>query len=191
MTTQNPFQEPQKLTAEARQSVSDAFEALAQWREDMAAANERYSGRVFDQMAKATKTMGWPENLVEQTRDHLKTSTQMQLEMMDKVMEAWQSQIKNADSAMASPRDFQEQMKAFTPPGGGMPGMPPGMSGFPGMPGMPGMPDMSNLGNMPMAPFQFWMQATEMWQKNMATAMSMWMSGAQNMAKQMDPNKRK
>jgi len=27
---------------------------------------------------------------------------------------------------------------------------------------------------MAMAPFQMWMQAAEMWQRNMASAMSMW-----------------
>lgn len=200
MSSSKDFPDAQKLSEEARQSVSDAFEALAQWREEMAAANDRYSGKVFDQMANATKSMGWPDHLVESTREHLKNSTNMQLQMMDKVMDAWRTQIRNADTAMVSPNDFVEQMKAFDPskmggmgqmPGmGQFPGM-PGMGQFPGMPQMPGMPDMSNLGNMPMAPFQFWMQATEMWQKNMATAMSMWMSGAQNMAKQMDPNKKR
>jgi len=52
------------------------------------------------------------------------------------------------------------------------------------------MKDMGNLGAMPLAPFQFWMQAAEMWQRNMMTAMSMWTGGANNFTDMFDPNKR-
>ena len=57
--------------------------------------------------------------------------------------------------------DFMEQFKKFQSMGMGMGG--PGASQVP--PGMAGMA---------MAPFQMWMQAAEMWQRNMASAMSMW-----------------
>lgn len=178
MSSNKDYPDARKLSEDARKSVGEAFEALNQWRDEMAQANERYSGKVFDQMAKATRSMGWPDELVEASRDHLKNTTNMQLQMMDKVMDAWRQQIRNADSGLLSPQDFAEQMKSFQ-------NMTPG-----GMGQFPGMPDMSQFTNMPMAPFQFWMQAADMWQKNMATAMSMWMSGAEKMAKSMDPNKR-
>ncbi|MEM6495329.1 MAG: hypothetical protein AAF709_01240 [Pseudomonadota bacterium] len=154
---------------------------MAQWREEMAGANERYSDKVFAQMSKAAGSMGWPDNLVEQMRDQVNASTKVQFEMMDKVMEAWRDQIKSADTAMASPTDFMKQMQD----------MQKSMTGGNGPYQNPMMPDMMKLGGMPMAPMHFWMQASEMWQKNMTTAMSMWMSGAQQMAKQMDPTKRR
>lgn len=179
MASKQDFPNPEKLTKEAREATADALDALAQWRDEMAKANDRYSEKVFDQMAKATKSMGWPDHLIDATRDHLQNASKMQLEMMDKVMDAWKGQIENSQPGMGMPAEFVEQMQKF---------MPPGMSG---MPGMPNMGDMGGMNNMAMAPFQFWMQGAEMWQRNMATAMSMWTQGPQAWQDMMDPKKRK
>ena len=152
------------LTKEARAAVSSAFDALSDWRNDMATANDRYSERVFDQMAKAARSMGWPDDMIEATREQLQTTSKMQLQMMDKLMEVWEEQLKSPGAKMKTPADFFNHF----------PGMPNGGSHHT-MPGM--MPDMSQFGGMPMAPFQFWMQAAEMWQKNMASAMQIWTNG--------------
>jgi hypothetical protein len=51
---------------------------------------------------------------------------------------------------------------------------------------MPGMPEMDlskfGFGTNPMAPFQFWMEATQLWQKQWADAVSAMMSGMPNAA---------
>jgi hypothetical protein len=153
----------QALSEEAREAAKAAFEALEQWRDDMAAANERYSSTVFDQMAKAAKAMGWPSEIIEQTRKQMQNASQMQLQMMDRVMEAWSEQIDSPNAAMPMPTDFIEQLQRMqaNAMGGGSSSM-PGGNGF---------------GGMAMAPFQMWMQAAEMWQRNMASAMSMWTGG--------------
>lgn len=155
------FSAAKGLTEEARKAASAAFDALAQWRDEMAKANENYSSKVFDQMAQASRAMGWPDNMIDVARDQMQEASRMQLQMMDQLMEAWSKQIKAPEMSMATPSDFMEQVKKFQQgmAGGAMPGMgpmPPGMAG------------------MAMAPFQMWMQAAEMWQRNMATAMSMW-----------------
>ncbi len=152
----------QGLTDDARKAASNAFDALAQWRDEMAKANENYSQKVFDQMAEAGRAMGWPENMIDGARTQMQEASRMQLQMMDQLMDAWSKQIKSPDMTMPSPNDFMEQMKKFQQMGPG------GMAGMPGMPGMGAMPGMA------MAPFQMWMQAAEMWQRNMASAMSMW-----------------
>lgn len=156
-----------QLSEEAREAAKAAFEALAQWRDDMAAANERYSSTVFDQMAKAAKVMGWPDDVIKQTRQQLQNATQMQLQMMDQVMDAWSEQIESPTAAMTLPTDFVEQLQRMQAGAAGA-------SGFSGMPGGDGFAGMA------MAPFQMWMQAAEMWQRNMATAMSMWTGGRPN-----------
>lgn len=148
------------LSDEARKAAGAAFDALAQWRDQMARANEEYSSKVFEQMAQASRAMGWPENMIDSARAQMQEASRMQLQMMDQLMDAWSKQLKSPNVSMASPNEFMEQMKKFQQMGmNAMPGassMPPGMSG------------------MAMAPFQMWMQAAEMWQRNMASAMSMW-----------------
>lgn len=155
------FSGAQGLSDEARKAAGAAFDALAQWRDEMARANENYSSKVFDQMAEASRAMGWPDAMIESARGQMQEASRMQLQMMDQLIEAWSKQIKAPDMGMASPTDFMEQFKKFQSMGMGMGG--PGASQVP--PGMAGMA---------MAPFQMWMQAAEMWQRNMASAMSMW-----------------
>jgi len=178
MAGKQDFPNPEQLTKEAREAMSDALDALSQWREEMAAANDRYSDKVFDQMRKATGSMGWPDHLIDSTRDHLQNASRMQLDMMDKVVSAWKGQLENSSAGMAMPNEIMEHMKKFTP------------GNMPGMPEFPGMGDMNNVNAMAMAPFQFWMQGAEMWQRNMATAMSMWTQGPNAWSDMLDPKKK-
>jgi len=153
----------QAMPDEARKAAKAAFKALSQWREDMASANERYSEKVLDQMAEAGRAMGWPSNVIEATREQIENASQMQLQLMDKLMEAWSEQIESPTAAMPTPSDFMEQLQKMQ---ASM--MKSSASAFSGMPGFDG------LSGMTLAPFQMWMQAAEMWQRNMASAMSMW-----------------
>jgi hypothetical protein len=158
------FSNAQEMSEEARKAAASAFEALSQWRDDMAKANETYSNKVFDQMAEASRAMGWPESMIDTARTQMQEASRMQLQMMDQLMDTWSKQVKSPDISMANPADFMEQMQKFQQ----QMGMGGPMSGMPGLGQMPGMSGMA------MAPFQMWMQAAEMWQRNMASAMSMW-----------------
>ena len=159
------FSNPQEMTEEARKAAANAMDALTQWRDDMAKANENYSTKVFDQMAEAGRAMGWPENMIDSARDQMQEASRLQLQMMDQLMDTWSKQANSSDMSMANPADFMEQMKKFQQMG---------MGGMGGMGSMPGMSQMPGMSGMAMAPFQMWMQGAEMWQRNMASAMSMW-----------------
>lgn len=150
------------LTDESRRTVNAAFDAMAQWRDEVAASNERYTSSVFDKMAQAARSLGWPDNLVTASRDQFQQVSKMQVHMIDQIMDVWQQQLKN--------------------PGGmpQMPGMGGGMAGMPSMPQIPGMPNMPGFGEMPLAPVQFWMQAAEMWQKSWQSAMAQWIDMQKN-----------
>jgi hypothetical protein len=65
----------------------------------------------------------------------------MQVEMIDQIVNGWKQQLKSATSPMAIPRSFA----APTPKVSGLP---------------TGMPEFS-----PFAPWAFWLQAAEMWQR--------------------------
>lgn len=153
----------QAMPDDARKAAKAAFKALSQWRDDMASANERYSKKVLDQMAEAGHAMGWPSSVIEATREQIQHASQMQLQLMDNVMEAWSEQIDSPTAAIPTPNDFMDQLQRMQ---ASM--MNSGASGMPGFNGLTGMTA---------APFQMWMQAAEMWQRNMASAMSMWTGG--------------
>lgn len=136
----------ESLGAGAREAVNAFFDALSAWRDDVAASTERYSETVLDKMVAATTAMGWPKELVEASRTHLGQASKMQMQMIDQVMDAWQAQVKSP-----MPSQFLAQLRPF--------------SGI----GLGPSSAMSGL-----APFQFWMEAAEMWQRNWASTFSMW-----------------
>lgn len=130
------------LNPDAKKAIDSAFDTMNKWRDDVAAATDRYSDQIFDRMSAAAKSAGWPDTFVEATRGHIQNVAKIQTQMIDQVMDVWKDQLKNPGS--------MPNLSQFTPPGAGasnpfaVPGMPPGV---------------------PMNPMQFWMQAAEAWQK--------------------------
>ena len=168
------------LSEDAKKAVGGAFDAMSSWRNEIASITDRNSNVVYDKMAAAAKSVGWPAEFVDMTTKNMQAASKMQMHAMDHVMETWQQQMKNPGSfsmpsAMSNP--VLEQMKSMPGFGGGAMGSFPGMPNFPGMGAIPGMPDMSQMA----MPLQFWMQTAEMWQKTWQQAVSGWMESQANM----------
>ena len=168
------------LNDDARKSVVSAFDAMSAWRNDMSKMSERNSEAVFDKMSAAAKAMGWQTEFVDMSRQQMQNASKMQVQFMDQVMETWEQQLKNPGSAFTMPGSSAGNLFPFP---NAIPGM-GGQSPFNMMPGMmPGM--MPNLlpgmGSMPANPFQFWMQAADMWQKSCQQAMQSWSETQSNM----------
>lgn len=178
------------ISEDARKTMNAAIDAFSDWREEIAENTEKNSKAVFDQMAAAAKAFGWPSEFVEMTRQQMQNATSMQLQLMDQIMSVWEQQLQNPGASLKAPHASSGPGNNHLGSGGGtgFPGMPmmpgamfPGMFGsmFPGgtAPGamFPGMPMMPGMGSMPINPFQFWMQAAEMWQKS-------WQQAAQSFA---------
>lgn len=155
----SPLTNPMGLSEEAKRSVNATFEALTEWRDSVAGSTDRYTAKVFDNMAAAGRSMGWPDQIIEATRGQMQQASRLQLQMIDQLMDAWQRQLNNPTAGLQLPTSF---------PGAGQ------------IPGMGGMPDLSSFGAM--APLQMWMQAAEMWQKSWSQAMSSWMQAQSDMA---------
>lgn len=162
-----------KMSDEARKSVTQAFDAMSSWRDQMSEMGEKNSEAVFDKMAEAAKALGWPTEFVEMSRKQVQTASKMQTQMIGQVMETWQQQMTNPGSAI--------KMPSFNGPGFQMPTFP----GFPAFPSastggspFPGFGDMSAMGGNPM---QMWMQAAEMWQKNWQQALGSWVEAQSSM----------
>ncbi|HVJ77912.1 MAG TPA: hypothetical protein VM620_08765 [Hyphomicrobium sp.] len=159
-----------KLGEDTRKAVAQAFDAMSNWRSELAELGEKNSNAVFDKMAEAAKSLGWPTDFVELSRKQMQSASKLQLQAVDQVMDVWAKQVKS----IGSPAQFPN-FPNF-PGFGGVPGQPGGFTA-PG-PGMfPGMPD---FGAGAANPIQFWMQAAEMWQKGWQQAMATWMDAQQN-----------
>ena len=160
-----------KLGDDAKKAVTQAFDAMANWRAELAEIGEKNSNAVFDKMAEAAKSLGWPTDFVELSRKQMQNASKLQLQAVDQVMDVWEKQVK----ALGNPG----QISSFPtfPNFPNVPGFGSG-SGFPSFSGTSGgaFPD---FGSGAANPVQFWMQAAEMWQKGWQQAMSTWLDGQQ------------
>ena len=66
-----------QLTKEAREAVSDAFDAVAEWHTEIAAG----SNNVIKKMAVAARTLGWPDYVVTAISAHVQGIAQVQIYM--------------------------------------------------------------------------------------------------------------
>ena len=78
-----------------RREVAGAFDALSQWRDEIAAANERCLMKAVDQLATAQRAIGWSEPVIAAAREPLLKTAQVQTHMIDQIMDAWEQQLKS------------------------------------------------------------------------------------------------
>jgi hypothetical protein len=130
-----------------RKSFAAVADALVEWREEFGETAKRHNDIVMDKIADAARAVGWPEEAVDATRTHLSHMSKFQVQMLDQFIDSWQQQLKSPVAA-----EFLSGLR-----GAGA--------------GMQSATAMSNLANNP---FELWMQATLAWQRNLASALSLW-----------------
>ena len=161
------------LGEEQRKAMTAAFDAMSNWRQEMNSMQEKNSAAVFDKMSGAAKSLGWPTEFVDLTRQQIQNVSKLQSQAIEQVMDVWEKQATAAANAGG-----KLEMPKF-PGFGNMPNF-PGMPQFGGSSGnstFPGMPDMTT----PMMPMQLWMQAAEMWQKSFQQAIETWSEAQKSM----------
>src|SRR5215831_20688301 len=85
------------LSGEARKAVNAAFDAMSTWRTETVDSFEI----VVDKMAVAARALGWPQQIVDATRAQMQDVLKMQTQTMDRMMDAWEEQIKSPSSSSA------------------------------------------------------------------------------------------
>lgn len=145
--------DPNVLSTEAREAINAVIDALSEWRDEVTASTERFSETVLDKMATAARAAGWPEELVKASRAQLMQVSKLQTQTIDRLMDAWEQQMKSP-----TPGQFLSSLRPFG-------------SAFEFAPGM----------QMATGPLEFWMQAADAWQRNLASAWSMWAGSVQGM----------
>jgi hypothetical protein len=143
MASSTDFANIPGMTREMRENVVSAFNTLSNWRDEIETANERCLGKVLDQTSAVARSMGWPDQAIKTTREFLEKTSKAQVEMIDQIMDGWKQQLKSANAPMAIPRSLTGQLAGHSP------------AMFPVT-----MPEFN-----PFAPWTFWLQAAEMWQR--------------------------
>jgi hypothetical protein len=96
-----------KLSDEAREAISAAFDAIAECHNEVAASSEK----VVTKIAQAARVLGWPDQVVSGMINQMQSVAKMQIQMMDHTMEVWREQIKSWPNR--SPPDNWLDAEAF------------------------------------------------------------------------------
>jgi hypothetical protein len=137
----------QKLTSlsnEGRQAAAEAFDALEHWENEVRAANERCLTKVIDQVAKAHRALGWPEQATTATREHLLKASSIQSQMIEQAMDLWRQQLKAQNwrsgvsgSALQAPTPSQSHPAS----------------------------ELARFSEMTVTPFNLWIEVAQAWQR--------------------------
>jgi hypothetical protein len=144
------------LSDDARRAVNEAFDAISTWRTETLNNSEKNSEQVIEKMAAAARALGWPEQIVDATREQLQNVTKVQIETLDRMMEAWEEQIKSPNPMTASSA-MLNRLKSLTSFGGAG-----------------SWPNADALPTSGMNPLQLYMQVMAQWQKAWTDAMGFW-----------------
>lgn len=141
------------LSDEAREAVNAAFEAMAAWRAETVKNSEQCLEKVMVRMAEAARALGWPDQVVEATCGQIQALSKMQIQMIDKLMDAWAEQIKTA----SPPSVMLSKLRSFSnvDSAGVWPGVDPAQIAA-------------------MNPLLVSLQIMEQWQKTWADAAASW-----------------
>ena len=84
------------LSDEARSAVNAAFDAMATWRAEIVSLSEQGLEEVLERMAAAARALQWPDQIVEATCGQMRAVSQMQIQAIDNMVDAWEEQIRSA-----------------------------------------------------------------------------------------------
>jgi hypothetical protein len=152
----NPMSIP-GLSNKAREAVNAAFDAMSTWRNEAADTSEKNSKQVIEKLAAAAAALGWPEQIVDAARTQIESVTELQIKTMDRMMDAWEEQLKLPNPMTASPSAMLSRLKSL--PSFGAAGAWPGADA---------------LQRVAMNPMEFWMQCAQQWQKSWTSTMTFW-----------------
>lgn len=142
-----------KLSKEAQEAISEAFDAVAEWHKKLGSNTED----VTKKLAIAARAIGWPDHVVSALTAHVQSITQLQIHMMSHILDAWQEQIKSSNPMGGFPAAMMSKLQSW-----------------PGLSATSGWPSIESFGNISKNQGQFWMQIGEQWQKNWAQAVTAW-----------------
>ena len=142
------------LTNEAREATNAALKAMSTWRNEMADTSKKNSKQVIESMAVAASALGWPEQIVDAARTQMRSISEMQIQTMDRMMDAWVEQLKLPNPMSASPTAMLSKLKSLPSVGTAW--------------------NAEAFQKAAMNPLQFWMLFADQCQKSWTETMNFW-----------------
>lgn len=139
------------LNKTRKKELNAAFKAMEDWQAELVELTERRSSAVFDKLADAVQSVGWPAEMVEASKEQLLEASKAQAEMMRHMVQEWRSNLKEESTPLAIEPTTSTIGHALP------------------------APPLELVKFATVLP-QFWMQAMGTWQKNWSDAMGLWTS---------------
>ena len=131
-----------------KKAFNKAFKAMQEWHAEVAELTDRRAEQVFDDLASAAKSAGWPDSMVDASKEQLLQASRAQMDMMQHMLDAWRSSLASGPHVFAPDTSTLVQPMASS---------------------------SAELARLAAAMPQFWMEATAAWQRSWNNAMKLWM----------------
>jgi hypothetical protein len=138
-----------KNRSDSQTAFQGAFDAMTEWQDENRSMAERHIENVLTKLSAAAKSAGWPDVVVDASRDQIQLAVKAQGQALDQIMGVWREQL-DRSTAHSAANSLGHAMPAQTDP--------IAMTANPG---------------------QFWMQVASNWQKTWLDAMQAWANGSQ------------
>lgn len=136
-----------------KKALNAAFDAMDEWQAELVELTERRSSEVFDTLADAARSAGWPPEMVEASKEQLLEASKAQSKMMRHMVQGWRGNLKSSTAPTIEPTTSTIGHALTAPP--------------------------VELVKIATVLPQFWMQAMGTWQKNWNDAMRLWMGSSE------------
>jgi hypothetical protein len=136
--------------ADSQTAFQEAFDAMRDWQEEVRSIGERHGQKVLTKLSVAAKSAGWPDAVVDASRNQIQLAAKAQAQALDQIMSVWRQQL-DRSTAHSAANSFGHAMPAQSDP--------IAMAANPG---------------------QFWIQVATNWQKTWLDAMQAWANGSRH-----------
>jgi hypothetical protein len=130
--------------SDSQTAFQDVFDAMEEWQEEMTSVAERHGERVLTKLSTAAKSAGWPDGVVDASRDQIQLTAKAQAQALNQLTSVWRKQLNNS-VANSTANSLGHAM-----------------------------PLQSDPVTIAANPGQFWMQVATTWQKTWLNAMQAW-----------------
>jgi hypothetical protein len=79
--------------ADSQTAFQEAFDAMTDWQEEVRSIGERHGQKVLTKLSVAAKSAGWPDAVVDASRNQIQLAAKAQAQALDQIMSVWRQQL--------------------------------------------------------------------------------------------------
>jgi len=133
--------------SDSQTAFQDVFDAMTEWQNEIRSMSEWHGENVLTKLSAAAKSVGWPNVVVDASRDQIQLAAKAQAQALDQITSIWREQLNNS-VAHSTANSLGHAM-----------------------------PLQSDPITVAANPGQFWILVASSWQKTWLDAMQAWANG--------------